>query len=347
MRAAFTALIAALVTTVFATPAAAITKIQSLCTVAGQSELTLRGHGLVVGLSGTGDTDGDAVTKKAVTAYLQKFGQQATADELKKVSNYAVVEITATVSHRGIARGQKLDCYVSALGGVKSLVGGRLVLAGLALHNDRDTNGELLVSATAGGEVIVEDLVTPTSGRIPGGVVMARTIGTSTDQAPPMIELLIKRQHANWKMAHNVQKAINDQFSLQGKIAKAQSQFLITVQVPAPYVDDHVQFVAELMGVSVLETGAHPRVLINAKQGSVVLTGTVSISPVAFMHRNVNVEIGGPFIAVEGDQGGGSTQQLNDLLTALNQLKVPADDVVAIVRQLNELGILHAEVIEN
>lgn len=325
----------------------AVTKVESLCTIGGQTEMTLRGQGLIVGLNGTGDSDANAATRRAVTAYFLKSGQQATPDELKKLDNYAVVELTATIPRTGIALGQTLNCSVSALGGVKSLRGGRLVLAGLALPNDRDATGDLYVSATAEGTIIVDDPLTPTVGTIPNGVRMARPVGTSPDSDKDFVELLIQRPYAGFRLANSIQKAINERFSLQGEIAFARSERSIVVQIPDPYRDAYVQFVSELMSVSVNEAGSHPRIVINSQKGTVVATRSVSISPVTFTHRNINVEIGDPFVAVQSDLAGGSPQQLNDLLSALNQLKVPPDDIIAIVRELYDAGSLHGQLVEN
>lgn len=341
-------LIASIALAMFPASASAVTKIEGLCTIGGQTELTLRGQGLVVGLNGTGDADNNAVTVRAVMAYLHHNGQQGTPGELKKLNNYAVVELTATIPRAGIALGQKLDCDVSALGGVKSLSGGRLVLAGLALPNDRDpTGGDLLVSATAEGLIHAEDPRTPTSGRIPGGVNMARTINSNASRNSSVMELLIRRPYASYRLAYSIEKAINERFSFEGEIAKAQSQFSVIVEVPGPYRDSPIQFVSDLMAVSVNEAGSYPRVVINSKEGIVTTTSSVSISAAAFTHRNINVEIGNPFSPIASDAAGSSSQQLSDLLDALNQLKVPPDDIIAIVRELHTVGSLHAELIEH
>lgn len=322
------------------------TKIANLCTVAGQSELTLRGQGLVVGLAGTGDPKTHAATVQAVTTYLRKSGQNASPNEQVDVSSYALVDITVTIPRHGVERGENLDCEVSAIGGATSLRGGRLVIAGLTLHGDYDERGGQIVSGYARGTVSITNLVTPTSGRILGGAVMHRTLITGNEEDPTVVRLRINSHSAGFRMAHNIQKAINDKFQLQGRIAKAHSEAMVVVQIPEPYRYDYVQFVAELMSVSIQEAGTDPRVTIDSVEGIVILTGTTSITPVAFTHRNINVEIEAPFLPVQGDTANGSPQQLNDLLEALNQLKVPTDDVIAIVRGLHEAGALQAKLIE-
>ena len=328
------------------TVSAGITKVRNLCTVAGQTELILRGQGLVAGLAGTGDPKGKGTTatSTAVTTFLRKSGLPA---QQQDTSGYALVEITATVPKYGIERGQTLDCQVTAIGGASSLQGGRLIIAGLALPGDTSPGtNELIVSAIAEGSVNIATPLTPTTGSIPDGVVMQRTLATGTINDPTVVRLLINAPSADWGVAHNIQKAINDSFQLQGLIAKAQSKALIVVQVPEPYRNDYVQFVSELMNVSVLEAGSHPRVIIDDEEGIVLMTASTTITPVAFTHRNINVEIQEPFLGIQGDAGGASPQQLNDLLAALNELKVPTDDVIAIVRGLRQLGAIQAEVID-
>ncbi len=153
-RAAIAALAALCLTVLTAKPAHAITRVGELCTIAGQSEMTLRGIGLVVGLNGTGDPDGNAATIRPFAAYLKLANNPVLSqDELKNLSSVAVVEVTATVPRHGISKGQKIDCYVSTLFGAESLAGGRLVVAPL----ESSSIAEDLVLSIASGQIEIED----------------------------------------------------------------------------------------------------------------------------------------------------------------------------------------------
>jgi flagellar P-ring protein precursor FlgI len=95
------------------------------------------------------------------------------------------------------------------------------------------------------------------------------------------------------------------------------------------------------------------RVVLNPKTGTVIVTGEVELSPVVIAHKSFSVEIGdggppppGPFVGIVEGQGRQSPQQLKQLVESLNQLRVPTEDIVSIIRELNETGKLHAELIE-
>ncbi|MBI1315169.1 flagellar basal body P-ring protein FlgI [bacterium] len=325
--------------------ALAITRVGEICTIAGQSELTLRGIGLVVGLNGTGDPDGNAATIRPFAAYLKLANNPVLSqDELKNLGSVAVVEVTATVPRHGISKGQKIDCYVSTLFGAESLAGGRLVVAPL----ESSSIAEDLVLAVASGSIEIEDTSHPTSARVSNGALMSHTIDMNIEYKPRHLRLLIKRQLADFAMAREIANSINTFSELQNNgqtVATPISSVAIDVMIPEQY-DNPVEFAALLMDVVVVDVGNRARVVVNTKQSTIVVTGNVEISPVAIAHRNLNVEIADPFVDV-GNQGGRQApQQLADLVTALNQLKVPTADIIAILRNLHESGSLHAEFIE-
>ena len=75
----------------------------------------------------------------------------------------------------------------------------------------------------------------------------------------------------------------------------------------------------------------------------------MQISPVVISHRGLKIEVGGgggestevaPFAPLIS-QATENSQQLEELLRGLNQLKVPPDDVISIIRAIKESGNLH------
>src|SRR5262252_7041283 len=102
------------------------TQLKNICRIKGQEENTLRGLGLVVGLNGTGEAN-DANTMRALSQAMQVLGNpvsldpsQSALNDVKKIKNVAIVMVSATVPATGGRRGDKVDCYVSAING-KSL----------------------------------------------------------------------------------------------------------------------------------------------------------------------------------------------------------------------------------
>jgi flagellar P-ring protein precursor FlgI len=101
------------------------------------------------------------------------------------------------------------------------------------------------------------------------------------------------------------------------------------------------------------------RVTINDRTGTLIMTGDVEISPVVISHKGLTITTINPqpiptprnpvidtkdVVALDTtNQGGG---KLQDLVNALDQLRVPAEDRIAIVKELYKTGKLHAKLIE-
>jgi flagellar P-ring protein FlgI len=326
-------------------PAKAVIRISNICTIDGQKPLTIRGLGFVVGLNGTGDPDKSGPTFRAFAAYLKLSNNPIlNAEELDTLSGVAAVEVTATIPRNGISSGQKLDCHVSALFGATSLEGGRLISSPLELANLTDDT----VVGLAEGSLNVDDIANPTTARIPSGLVMEQTIDMRILHKPNQIRLVLNRQYAGFEMAREVERAINTRFRLEANnvnIARAASAVAVDVMIPPQY-DNHIEFLGLLTDITVKEAGNAARVVVNAKQGTIIVTGEVEISPAIIAHKNLNVEITSPFVEVRNQDGEQSPQQLADLVNALNQLKVPTDDIIGILRELYFSGRLHAEFVE-
>lgn len=323
-------------------PAQAVTRVSNVCTIDGQMPLTVRGLGFVVGLNDTGDPDQSAPTLRAFAAFLKLSNNPILdAKDLSNLGGVAAVEVTATIPRNGISRGQRLDCHVSALFGAESLKGGRLISSPLELASIADDT----VVGLASGSLIVEDLDNPTTARIPFGLVMEQTVDMNILRKPNQIRLLLNREYAGFDMAREVERAVNTRFYLEANntnIARAVSAVAIDVTIPQQY-DNYVEFIGLLTEIAVKETGTTARVVVNAKQGTVIVTGDVEISPAIITHKNLNVEITSPFVEVSNQE---TPQQLADLVNALNELKVPTNDVIGILRELHYSGRLHAEFIE-
>lgn len=335
-------LLAAVTLLIDLSSAHAVTRVGNVCTIDGQMPLTVRGLGLVVGLNGTGDPDQTAPTIRAFAAFLKLSNNPIldTAD-LNNLGGVAAVEITATIPRTGISRGQKLDCQVSALFGAKSLEGGRLITSPLELASIADDT----VVGLASGTLIVEDIANPTTARIPSGLVMEQTVDMNILRKPNQIRLLLNRQYAGFDMAREIERAVNTRFYLEANnvdIARAVSAVAVDVTIPEQY-NNHVEFLGLLTEVTVKEADTAARVVVNSRQGTVIVSGNVEISPAIITHKNLNVEITSPFVEVTNQE---APQQLADLVSALNQLKVPTNDVIGILRELHYSGRLHAEFIE-
>ncbi|MEM7810212.1 MAG: flagellar basal body P-ring protein FlgI [Planctomycetota bacterium] len=336
-------------------------QLQHICTVAGQQEIKLTGLGLVVGLDGTGDGGRNLPAMRALATALRRLDAPATPDELGGADNVAVVAIEATVPATGLRRGQRIDCVVSSLMGADSLVGGRLMFTPMEAPSLEPG----VAVGLASGPVTIEDPTIGTSGKVSGGLVLEENIvpGFVDESGPePKISLLLSESRASFHTARDIAYLINHEFEdaysgdAAGRprtVALAVGPGTVEVLVPPQYRADPVTFVAEVLDVNIDRPNTAARVVVNPKTGTVVVTGEVELSPVVITHRNLTVRVGNDFLGPPPDTFAVLDTEARDpgpveeLVQALNELRVPTEDVIHILRELHRSGKLHAEFIEH
>ena len=89
------------------------------------------------------------------------------------------------------------------------------------------------------------------------------------------------------------------------------------------------------------------RVVINERDGIVVIGKDVEIAPVLVTHRNLRIEAGGGggFVPVSDKNDAPANAKLKSLADALNALDVPSEDLIAIIKTLKRKGDLYGEVV--
>ena len=126
-------------------------------------------------------------------------------------------------------------------------------------------------------------------------------------------------------------------------------------------------FLALLENVDVTQDPPSPKVVVNARTGSVVMNQTVTLAPSAVAHGNLSVTIsstpvvsqpgafsqGQTVVAEKADiqikQDGGAVikleggAKLTDVVKALNTLGATCGDLIAILQALKAAGSLKAE----
>ncbi len=349
-------LLTVIVVVCFTASASARPRLEHICTIQGQQEIRITGLGLVVGLPGTGDGAKNVPTVHALRQALARLKLPAVDAELKNADNVAVVMVDATIPKTGIRRGQKIDAHISSVLGAKSLRGGRLLSTPLTTPGSKQD----LVMALAGGAIQVEDVQRPTTGLVVKGVDLLQNVQAIflSQLEGGSMTLLIDPAHASFWTASEVARVVNSDFTseVSGKLlARPVGPNAVELIVPPQYRDTPVEFAAQVLDIGIDLPNTQARVVVNTKTGTVVVTGEVEISPVIIAHKNFTVEIGrdlpgassGPFRSMlEGGPSRQSPQQLEQLVKAMNELRVPAADIIEIIRDLHNSGKLHAELIE-
>ena len=187
-------------------------RVKDLARFQGIRSNQLTGYGIVVGLPGTGD-DNLEYTVQSVKAITSRMGLQLPQGINPGLKNAAVVMITAELP--AFAKpGQRIDVTVASMGKAKSLRGGALVMTPLmgadgqiyAMAQGNLAVGGLGAEGADGSKIVVN---IPSTGRIPDGATVERTVDTGFATAPA---LTFNLAQADFTTAQNVASAINRRF---------------------------------------------------------------------------------------------------------------------------------------
>ena len=329
-------------------PALGQTTLRSICRVKGQEENLLHGFGLVAGLKGTGDGGNFLPTIRSLATTMQLLGSPVSdSKDLKDSKNVALVSVTATVPAAGARQGDKINCVISSVGSAKSLLGGRLLLTPLV---GPESTKNPKIYAFAEGPVELDDAELTTTGRVHDGCRLEEDF-FNVFAKDGKITLVLDKNHAGFQVAQEVADLINSQLSFQSgeiALAKAINQINVEVTIPRQYREYPVQFISQVHSLPIMEPRMGARVVINQRAGSIVISGDVEIGAVVVTHKNVVIEAGNPAAAdrfVPIDPGQTGPPKLKELVTALNAIHVPTEDVIDIIKGLDRNGRLHAQLI--
>lgn len=342
-------------------------RIKEVATVEGVRSNQLTGFGLVVGLDGTGDqTTQMPYTSQGLSNYLKQLGITLPAAQMASLQLKNVAAVLVTAQLPAFARpGQAIDVNVSSMGNSKSLKGGMLIgtpLKGADGEVYAMAQGNLIVAgagASAGGSKVQINHLS--AGRIPNGAQVERTVPT------PLLEgdsINLGLEASDFQTARRVAQAINKRFG-EG-VAKALDGRTIKVNAPTES-DARVTFIAEMEELPLASSTPAAKVVINSRTGSIVLNGAVTLGSCAIAHGNLSVSITTtPMVSQPNPLSGGQTvvseksniqirqepgmliqlppsNQLSDVVRALNALGATPQDLLAILQAIKAAGALNAE----
>jgi flagellar P-ring protein precursor FlgI len=362
-------LAAAFVALLLAHAATAAVILKDLARVDGAQEIMILGYGLVVGLSGTGDSARSAATNQTMSNLLREFGVLVPSDSVNS-RNVAMVLVTANLPPF-VRAGDHLDVNVSSAGDATSLSGGTLLLTQL-IGSDRATyavaQGALSIAGfrfEQAGSLAQKNH--PTSGLIPEGAVIQRSIAPTPLTADGTVDLLLNEP--DYTTAQRVCDAINR--GVPGAAASTVDAGRIRLH-PGPL--DSARFVSLMAQVESLavEPSVKARVVVNERTGTIVSGGEVWISQVtvaqgdirvAINQRNLVSQPNGIFIGnnnartvvvPEADISVDESQvrsvnlpgaTIDELVKGLRSIRATSRDVIAILQGIKRAGALHAELI--
>ena len=341
-------------------------RIKDLANVQGVRSNQLLGYGLVVGLNGTGDKVGSSpFAEQSLRSMLTQLGIVVPPGTKINPKNVAAVTVHAELPPF-VKPGQRIDVTVSSIGDAKSLRGGSLLMTPLkgidgkvyAIAQGNLVVGGLSAEGADGSRVTIN---IPSSGRIPDGATVERTVATGFASNPTLT-----LKEGDFTTVSRVVKAIND--TIGPGTARALDMASVQVNAPAD-IGQRVTFMSMIENIEVEPGQAVARVIVNSCTGTVVINQAVRVAPAAVSHGSMTVTIseapqasqpnplsGGQTVAVPNSQvdvtedgrhmfkfAPGVT--LDEVVRAVNEVGAGPSDLVAIHEALKQAGALKADLV--
>ena len=333
-------------------------RIKDIVNFEGIRDNVLVGYGLVTGLDGTGDNlKNSNFTHKGLVNLLEKLGINTRGENLK-TKNVAAVMVTANLP--GFSRtGNRISINLSTLGDAKSLKGGTLLATPLMGIDGK-------IYAVAQGQVGIgklsdsrQDTFKPilTSGYIINGASVEREIDFDLNS---LQHVNISLNNPDLTTARAIANAINSYLS--SNLAISRDPGTVTLQIPNEYKDNVVGLLADIENI-VISPDTTAKIIIDEATGTIVIGKHVKISKVAIAQKNLIVkvspikefELESNILSNKNDPQEQSepgtalkilkpTANLADLVSGLNSLGVKTQDLITILKSIQEAGALQGEI---
>ena len=348
-----------LMTTTFAE--SSVTRIKDIAKVQGVRENQLMGYGLVVGLPGTGDSDDTKQMIQSTVSLLRNFGITVNPSELDS-DNVAAVMVIATLPPF-VREGDTIDVTVSSMGDADSIQGGVLLQTPL-----RAANGD--VYAVAQGSISTGGFFAgrgnsraqknfPTTGKIPNGAIVERTL---EDDLGRNGQLSLSLASSDFTTASRITNAINAAY---GNVAHAANPGRIDINIPGYYRANVVEFIASIEELPVVPD-AIAKVVVSERTGTIVMGGNVTVDECAITQGGLSIRIdrkesgiqGAPFsygtsMIVQNTETNAreemsssivmpATTRVSDVIGALNAVGATPRDCISILQAMKAAGAIHA-----
>lgn len=336
---------------------------------AGWRENALIGYGLVTGLSGSGDTRRNVVTRQALRNILSRLGTSVSEEDISS-RNVAVVMVTAVLPPSANL-GDRIDVTVSSIGDARSLAGGTLIMTPLLGPDQRPyalAQGAILTGGYKfESELNQQQRNYPTSAVLPGGATIEAAVQSSVTVTNGELSFLLA--NPSFSTAQRVADRLSARLGLGVAVARNADEVRIRFN-GGP--DDLTAFVALLENVLVQPDNAR-RIVINERTGTVVAGSQVMISSVAIAQGDIKVTVTAENAAsqpgfISGfasdvrslvvtntklDVSQGESDRafrfpntsVADLVQALTAARVDTRRIISILQAIKAAGALHAEII--
>jgi flagellar P-ring protein precursor FlgI len=307
-------------------------------------------------------------TVQSLRNFLTQMGLNLPTGVNPQLTNIAAVSVHAELPPFA-KPGQTLDVTVSSVGNAKSLRGGSLLMTELRGPDGEVyalAQGSLLVSGfgAEGADGSSVTVNVPSAGRIPNGAIVERGVPSPFATAP----LMVMNLHSpDFTTAQRVAASINEAFG-EGT---AQPMDAISVEVQAPQDPaSKVAFLSLLENLEIDPAAAPAKVVVNSRNGTIVIGAEVRVETAAVAHGNLTVTIAEDINVSQPGAFAGAGQtaitpdsevslaeesarmfllepgiSLQELVAAVNAVGAAPGDLIAILEALQQAGALRAQLV--
>ncbi|MBT4628769.1 MAG: flagellar basal body P-ring protein FlgI [Deltaproteobacteria bacterium] len=350
---------------VLTTPAWGV-RVKDIAALRGARDNSLIGFGIVVGLDGTGDSQESLLTRKPIVNALERIGISLNSQDILGRS-IAAVWLTATLPPFAKS-GQRLDITAATIGDAVSLRGGILIMTPLrgpdrlvyalgqgpiagipkgVSRAEAPLPSEELANLSIGSRMVAS------VGQIHGGAIVEREISLNLNSRA---RLYMNLHSPDFTTAFRLAKLINQNLGIRS--ARAQDAGTVEVSVPDSYLGNTVELLSFIENLEI--TPDHTaKVVLDERSGTVVMGGSVRISPIAISQNGLNIQVKLPTLNVEGTQGeltegrilassvfmlkGGT--DLKEVVDGFNKIGASSRDLIEVLKAVKTAGALHAELV--
>ena len=340
-------------------------RIKNLVEFDGVRGNDLVGHGLVVGLNGTGDGIRNApFTEEIMSNILERLGVNVTGEQFRP-KNVAAVFVTATLPPFSRS-GSQIDVTVSAIGDAKSLLCGTLIMTPLNAADGQIyavAQGTIIAGgAVAEGQAAAVIQGVPTSGVIPSGARVEREVDF---ELASLSTVRIALREPDFTTAGRIETAINA--TLGRQVAMMLDSGTVRLDITAMNARSPAHAIGRIENILV-QPERKARVVVDQRSGTIVMGQDVRISRVAVSQGNLNLRVQerpivvqpNPFaegttivvprtdVGIEEEPGVALAEvspgtSLSEVIAGLNALGVAPRDMIDILKSIKAAGALHAE----
>jgi flagellar P-ring protein FlgI len=344
-----------------------LARVKDVATIEGIRDNQLVGYGLVVGLHGTGDSSQTVFPAQTLVSVLQRLGVTVPQTGSNSASNMQVKNMAGVFLVGTLPAfsqpGDRIDVTVSSAGDSRSLEGGILLMTPLYGPDGQifaQAQGSLVIGgymAAAGGNS--RQMNSPTTGRIPGGALVERSVPFALRDMHTVTVVLNEADfHTAEEMAAAIGRKLGD-----GRAHALDSR---RVEIRALAGEDMAELIDKVEGVEV-EVYPRARVVVDERTGTVVIGGKVRLRPVSILHGGLSVNVMSfTQVSQPGPFSSGTTQvvqqtsvqaqdkpvneidlkegaTVEDLVQELQRTGAGARDVISILQAMKAAGALEAD----